>query len=79
MRIRNAATLVLFICSINFCWIRIWKFNSGSGSRQKFRIHADADLDPQHWKDHKKKKGKIDHLLIMILQEERSQEKDIKD
>ena len=29
-----------------FCWIRIRNTNSGSGSSQKFRIHADPD--PQH-------------------------------
>ena len=38
---------VLFIFSFIFCWIRIWNNNSGSGSRQKFWIHADPD--PQHW------------------------------
>ena len=36
---------ILFICSFIFCWIRI--LNNNSGSRQKFRIHADPD--PQHW------------------------------
>ena len=35
----------LFICSFTFCWIR--NYNTGSGSIQKFRIHADPD--PQHW------------------------------
>ena len=34
------------ICSFIFGWIR--NNNSGSGSRQKFRIHADPD--PQHCK-----------------------------
>ena len=33
--------------NLEFYWIRI--YNSGSGSRQKFRIHADPD--PQHWKN----------------------------
>ena len=37
---------VLFICYFTFCWIRIRNNNSGSGSRQKFLIHADPD--PQH-------------------------------
>ena len=35
---------VLCVCSFFFCWIRIRNFNSGS--RQKFRIHADPY--PQH-------------------------------
>ena len=30
----------LFICSFIFCWVRIQNSNYGSGSRQKFRIHA---------------------------------------
>ena len=34
----------VFIYSLIFCWIRIR--NNNSGSRQKFRIHADPD--PQH-------------------------------
>ena len=37
----------LFICSFMFCWIRIRNNNSRSVSRQKFRIHADPDL--QHF------------------------------
>ena len=36
---------VLFICSFIFSWI--WNNNSRSGSKQKFRIHADPD--PQLW------------------------------
>ena len=35
------------ICSFIFGWIR--NNNSGSRSRQKFRIHADPDPDKQHW------------------------------
>ena len=35
---------VLVTCSFTFCWIRIRNYNSGS--RQKFRVHADPD--PQH-------------------------------
>ena len=38
-----------FICFFIFCWIRIRNNNFESGSRQKFRIHADTDPDPQHW------------------------------
>ena len=34
----------LFICSFIYCWIR--NNNSGSGSRQKFQIHADPE--PQY-------------------------------
>ena len=37
----------LFILSFLFCWIRNNNSESRSGSRQKFRIHADPD--PQHW------------------------------
>ena len=40
----------LFICSFLFCWIRIRNNNSWSGSRQKFRIHADPDT--QHCPHH---------------------------
>ena len=36
----------LFILSFLFCWIRNNNSESRSGSRQKFRIHADPD--PQH-------------------------------
>ena len=43
---REIRILITGICSFMFCWIQIRNNNSGSGSRQKFRIHADPD--PQH-------------------------------
>ena len=43
-RIRRENTFLL-VCTFIFNWIRIR--NNNSGSRQKFRIHADPD--PQHW------------------------------
>ena len=45
-RIQREITF-LFFCSFIFCWIRIRNNNSESGSRHKFRIHADPDT--QHW------------------------------
>ena len=39
--VQKVQNSVLFICSYTFCWIR--NYNSGSGSRLKFRIHADLD------------------------------------
>ena len=47
LKMRNEIVIYLFICNLIFCWIRIRNNNFGSGSRQKFRIHADPN--PQHW------------------------------